>query len=65
MINTVIFNISQANFLFKNGAKIYNIIEGKNGDMGIVFDKNDKNLKPLLDEWKVMSEKAKEDRINS
>ena len=57
--NTVIFNIAQANFLYKNGATIDNIVEGdKHKDMGILFVKNEV-FDRLMTKW---SEMAKENR---
>lgn len=57
-----IFNIAQANFLFNKGIRIINVIKGERGEMGLLFDKYDKNFKPLMDEWKRMSD---ERRVNS
>lgn len=51
-----IFNIAQANFLFRKGAKVLNIIEGKKGEMGILFDKHDDKFDTLMEEWKKMTE---------
>ena len=59
-MNTTIFNPAQANFLFKRGAKVFNIVQGKKGEMGVIFDKNDDKLEGLLKEWQVISiERAK------
>ena len=54
-----IFNIAQANFLFRKGAKVLNIIEGKKGEMGILFDKHDDKFDTLMEEWRIMSRKNK------
>lgn len=54
-----IFNIAQANFLFRKGAKVLNIIEGKKGDMGILFDKHDDKFDTLMEEWRIMSREKK------
>ena len=50
-----IFNIAQANFLFRKGVKVLNIIEGKKGEMGILFDKYDDKFDTLMEEWRIMS----------
>lgn len=49
-----IYNVAQANFLFGKGVKVLRVVEGKNGDMGLVFDRNDEKLNPLMAEWKRM-----------
>ena len=54
-----IFNIAQANFLFRKGAKVLNIIEGKKGEMGILFDKHDNKFDTLMEEWRIMSREKK------
>lgn len=54
-----IFNIAQANFLFRKGAKVLNIIEGKKGEMGILFDKHDDKFDTLMEEWRIMSREKK------
>ena len=54
-----IFNIAQANFLFRKGAKVLNIIEGKQGEMGILFDKYDDKFDALMEEWRIMSREKK------
>ena len=54
-----IFNIAQANFLFRKGAKVLNIIEGKKGEMGILFDKQDDIFDTLMEEWRIMSREKK------
>ena len=50
-MNTAIFNPAQANYLFRNGVKIYNIIQGELGEMGEVFDRNDEKVEQLISEW--------------
>ena len=54
-----IFNIAQANFLFRKGAKVLNIIEGKKGEMGILFDKHEDKFDTLMEEWRIMSREKK------
>lgn len=54
-----IFNIAQANFLFRKGVKVLNIIEGKKGEMGILFDKHDDKFDTLMEEWRIMSREKK------
>ena len=54
-----IFNIAQANFLFRKGVKVLNIIEGKKGEMGILFDKYDDKFGTLMEEWRIMSREKK------
>ena len=54
-----IFNIAQANFLFRKGAKVLNIIEGKKGEMGILFDKHEDKFDALMEEWRIMSREKK------
>lgn len=54
-----IFNIAQANFLFRKGAKVLNIIEGKKGEMGILFDKHDDKFDTFMEEWRIMSREKK------
>ena len=54
-----IFNIAQANFLFRKGAKVLNIIEGKKGEMGVLFDKHDDKFDTLMEEWRIMSREKK------
>ena len=54
-----IFNIAQANFLFRKGAKVLNIIEGKKGEMGILFDKHDDKFDTLMEEWRILSREKK------
>ena len=49
-----IYNIAQANFLFGKGVRVLRVVEGKNGDMGLVFDRDDEKLLPLMAEWKRM-----------
>ena len=58
-MNTAIFNPAQANYLFRNGAKIYNIIQGEYGEMGVLFDKDDPKVRQLLLEWKAMARERK------
>ena len=60
----VIFNPKQANFLFKRGVEIVKIVEGKNNDLGVMFNDSDKNLKPMLDLWKSIKDKEKKLREN-
>lgn len=47
----LIFNINQADFLFKFGVKILHITKGKNGDMGILFDKFDSKFNYAMEAW--------------
>ena len=54
-----IFKIAQANFLFRKGVKVLNIIEGKKGEMGILFDKHDDKFDTLMEEWRIMSREKK------
>ena len=54
-----IFNIAQANFLFRKGVKVLNIIEGKKGEMGILFDKHEDKFDTLMEEWRIMSREKK------
>ena len=54
-----IFNIAQANFLFRKGVKVLNIIEGKKGEMGILFDKYDDKFDTVMEEWRIMSREKK------
>ena len=54
-----IFNIAQANFLFRKGVKVLNIIEGKKGEMGILVDKYDDKFDTLMEEWRIMSREKK------
>ena len=58
-MNTAIFNPAQANYLFRHGVKIYNIIQGEYGEMGVLFDKDDPKVRQLLLEWKAMARKRK------
>ena len=58
-MNTAIFNPAQANYLFRNGVKIYNIIQGEYGEMGVLFDKDDPKVNQLLLEWKAMARERK------
>ena len=58
-MNTAIFNPAQANYLFRNGAKVYNIIQGEYGEMGVLFDKDDPKVRQLLLEWKAMARERK------
>ena len=58
-MNTAIFNPAQANYLFRHGAKIYSIIQGEYGEMGVLFDKDDPKVRQLLLEWKAMARERK------
>ena len=61
-MNTAIFNPAQANYLFRHGAKIYNIIQGEYGEMGVLFDRNDPKVAQLLLEWKNMARERKKNK---
>ena len=49
-----IYNVAQANFQFGKGVKVLSVVEGINGDMGLIYNRNDEKLNPLMAEWKRM-----------
>lgn len=59
----VIFNPAQANFLFKKGASIERVVEGKKGDLGIMFT-DGSNLDKLLTQWTNMARESKAKKIS-
>ena len=58
-MNTAIFNPAQANYLFRHGARIYNIIQGEYGEMGVLFDRDDPKVRQLLSESTAMAREWK------
>ena len=56
----VIYNVAQATFIFQKGVKIKTFVQGRNNNIGVLFDKYDDKLKPALAEWGEMCKRNRE-----